>query len=116
MNEDQFIQCAISAMQGMQEAGGHIGEILDLAPEVLAKRSFDIAEAMRREYLKRYLSEHKTVKAELNKLSLMQVQALILNGYHKINGSITDQDIKDSMKIVKKMATLNKLDQEVYNI
>ena len=54
MDEKTFYQqCAISAMQGLQEGGHMIGIAADIFADELAKRSFDIAEAMVREYLRR---------------------------------------------------------------
>lgn len=51
--KETFIQqCAIAAMQGIQESG-KIGVALDAVPSELAKLSFDIAECMWAEYEKR---------------------------------------------------------------
>ena len=49
-NETFYQECAISAMQGFQEAGGKVGILADLLPEEVAKKSFDFADAMLKEY------------------------------------------------------------------
>jgi hypothetical protein len=54
MNEQDFyLQCAIAAMQGIQEMGGTMGKVLELTPEIIAKHSFDIADVMLNELRKR---------------------------------------------------------------
>ena len=54
MNNETFYQeCAISAMQGFQEAGGKIGILADILPEKKKKKSFDFADAMLNEYKNR---------------------------------------------------------------
>lgn len=59
MDKNTFIQqCAIEAMQGIQESG-KIGIAFDIVPAELAKLSFDIAESMWSEYEKRYEGGHK---------------------------------------------------------
>lgn len=52
MNDNDFyLQCAIAAMQGLQESGfKYFGTALDLMPKELASKSFDIADAMLNEY------------------------------------------------------------------
>jgi len=60
-NDESFLQekrtfikqCAIEAMQGVQESG-KFGIALEVIPAELAKISFDIAESMWDEYEKRY--------------------------------------------------------------
>lgn len=49
-NEEFYQECAISAMQGFQEAGGKLGVLADMLPEEVAKRAFDFADAMLKEY------------------------------------------------------------------
>lgn len=54
MTDKQFYQnCAIAAMQGIQESNSKFGLAMDFLPEELAKKSFDIAEHMLEEYHKR---------------------------------------------------------------
>ena len=54
MTDKQFYQnCAIAAMQGIQEANSKVGLAMDFIPEELAKKSFDIAENMLEEYHRR---------------------------------------------------------------
>lgn len=54
MTDKQFYQnCAIAAMQGIQESNSKIGLAMDFLPEELAKKSFDIAEHMLEEYHRR---------------------------------------------------------------
>ena len=54
MTDKQFYQnCAIAAMQGIQESNSKVGLAMDFLPEELAKKSFDIAEHMLEEYHKR---------------------------------------------------------------
>lgn len=48
-----YQQCAIAAMQGLQEANGKIGLIVDFLPKKMAGKAFDIAEAMLDELTKR---------------------------------------------------------------
>ena len=48
-----YQQCAIAAMQGLQEANSKIGVVADLLPKKLAAMSFEIAEAMVDELIKR---------------------------------------------------------------
>lgn len=50
---DFKLQCAISAMQGIQESGHYVGLVSDFIPKELAKKSFDIAEEMYNEAVKR---------------------------------------------------------------
>ena len=52
-NMDFYNQAAIAAMQGIQEANSKIGLVSDLLPHELAKRAFDIADAMLLEYFSR---------------------------------------------------------------
>lgn len=53
MEERQFhTQCAIAAMQGIQESG-KLGEVAELTPHLIAERAFKIADAMLDEYRKR---------------------------------------------------------------
>lgn len=50
-DDDFYAQCAIAAMQGLQESGlKYIGTTLDLMPKELATKAFDIADAMLNEY------------------------------------------------------------------
>lgn len=54
MTDKQFYQnCAIAAMQGIQESNTKLGLAMDFLPEELAKKSFDIAEHMLEEYHRR---------------------------------------------------------------
>lgn len=54
MTDKQFYQnCAIAAMQGIQESNSKFGLAMDFLPEELAKKSFDIAEHMLEEYHRR---------------------------------------------------------------
>lgn len=48
-----YQQCAIAAMQGLQESGIYLGTFFDLTPKILAKRAFSIAEAMIEELIER---------------------------------------------------------------
>ena len=47
--KDFYQQCAIAAMQGIME-NGKVGLVADLTPTLLAQKSFDIADAMLKEY------------------------------------------------------------------
>ena len=50
---DVLVQASIAAMQGIQEMGGIAGEALEIAPcTIIARKAFDIAEAMVEEYEK----------------------------------------------------------------
>ena len=54
MEDIDFLQnCAIAAMQGIQEANSKIGIVADFAPDELSKKAFDIAERMLLECHKR---------------------------------------------------------------
>ena len=54
MSEEEFWQnAALYAMQGIQETGHYVGLAADLAPQVLAEKSFNIADAMLEEMRKR---------------------------------------------------------------
>lgn len=54
MTEEEFYQqCAIAAMQGLQESSTKISLLADIAPEKTAVISFNIADAMLKEYRKR---------------------------------------------------------------
>lgn len=54
MTDKQFYQnCAIAAMQGIQESNSKLGLAMDFIPGELAKRSFDIADDMLKEMHKR---------------------------------------------------------------
>lgn len=54
MSEEEFYQqCAIAAMQGLQESSTKISLLADIAPEKTAIISFNIADAMLKEYRKR---------------------------------------------------------------
>lgn len=54
MTEEEFYQqCAIAAMQGLQESSTKISLLADVAPEKTAIISFNIADAMLKEYRKR---------------------------------------------------------------
>lgn len=54
VNELEFYQqCAIAAMQGIQEIGGKFGILADAAPKEVAKLAFNFADAMWEEYNKR---------------------------------------------------------------
>jgi len=57
--EDEFYRnCAIAAMQGIQENGTKLGEIAaELFPEKTSKLAFDMADAMLKEYRKRKQNE-----------------------------------------------------------
>lgn len=47
---DFYQQCALTALQGILESNGKIGEVAEvLPPHLLAKRVFDIADAMENE-------------------------------------------------------------------
>lgn len=48
-----YQQCAIAAMQGLQESGIYLGTLFDMAPKMLANKAFDIAEAMVNELIER---------------------------------------------------------------
>jgi len=50
---DFYQQCAIAAMQGLQEVNCKLGVVADFIPKELAARAFDIAEAMLDELTKR---------------------------------------------------------------
>lgn len=51
--QDFYLQVAIAAMQGVQEAGHCLGVVSDFLPGTLAKKSFDIADEMLKEAKKR---------------------------------------------------------------
>jgi len=54
MDIDEFYQqCAIAAMQGIQETNSKMGFVADFLPKELAMKAFDIADAMVKEYQKR---------------------------------------------------------------
>lgn len=48
-----YQQCAIAAMQGLQETNSKLGLVADFLPKELAVKAFDIAEAMINELIKR---------------------------------------------------------------
>ena len=51
MTDKEFYQnCAIAAMQGIQEADSKIGIISNFTPSELAIKAFDIADHMLKEY------------------------------------------------------------------
>ena len=50
---DFYQQCAIAAMQGLQEVNCKLGVIADFMAKELAEKAFDIAEAMLDELTKR---------------------------------------------------------------
>lgn len=52
-DSDFYRNCAIAAMQGIQEMNSKLGAIADFAPHELAIKSFDIADAMVKELHKR---------------------------------------------------------------
>lgn len=55
-----YQQCAIAAMQGVQEMGGVAGEAIEILPPVLlSKKAFDIADAMLDEWHKRKVKHFK---------------------------------------------------------
>lgn len=56
--KDFYQQCAIAAMQGIQESNSKLGLVADFIPKELAVKAFDIAEAMVKEYQKR-IKENK---------------------------------------------------------
>jgi len=58
--KDFYQQCAIAAMQGLME-NGKVGLVADLTPSLLAKKSFDIAEAMLKEYKENRADTHRNV-------------------------------------------------------
>jgi hypothetical protein len=67
MTNLQFYQnCAIAAMQGLQESTSKLGTALDFIPDELAKKAFDIADHMMTEYHKR-LAEKTYLKTERGK-------------------------------------------------
>lgn len=47
---DFYLQCAIAAMQGLQESGKKISFVSDLFPKETAKMAFKIADTMLNEY------------------------------------------------------------------
>ena len=54
MDDKTFYQeAALSALQGIQEMGGKLGILAELLPDEVAKRAFDFADSMLREYKKR---------------------------------------------------------------
>ena len=53
-----YQQCAIAAMQGIQETNCKIGLVADFLPKELAVKAFDIADVMVKEYRKR-IAEHR---------------------------------------------------------
>lgn len=54
MDDNTFYQeAALSALQGIQEMGGKLGILAELLPDEVAKRAFDFADSMLREYKKR---------------------------------------------------------------
>ena len=54
MTDKQFYQnCAIAAMQGVQESNSKLGVAIDFMPKEIAKMAFDIAEHMLEEYHRR---------------------------------------------------------------
>ena len=59
--KDFYLNCAIAAMQGLQESNSKIGTMLDFVPEELASKSFVIADHMLKEYHKR-LATHTFLK------------------------------------------------------
>ena len=58
---DFYKNCAIAAMQGIQESGSKIGLAMDFIPEELSKKAFDIADHMLTELHLR-LSEKKYLR------------------------------------------------------
>jgi hypothetical protein len=58
--KDFYQQCAIAAMQGLME-NGKVGLVADLTPTLLAKKSFDIADAMLKEYKENRADAHRNV-------------------------------------------------------
>lgn len=71
-NEEKkfYIQCAISAMQGMQEGGSNISLISDLFPKETAKMAFKMADAMLDEYYNHISTKPTTTKDWLEKKQL----------------------------------------------
>jgi hypothetical protein len=55
---DFYLQCAISAMQGLQESGKKISLVSDLFPKETAKMAFKIADAMLNEYRDRFVEKN----------------------------------------------------------
>lgn len=58
--KDFYQQCAIAAMQGIME-NGKVGLVADLTPTLLAQKSFDIADAMLKEYKENRADNHRNV-------------------------------------------------------
>lgn len=58
--KDFYQQCAIAAMQGIME-NGKVGLVADLTPTILAKKSFDIADAMLNEYKENGADNYRNV-------------------------------------------------------
>lgn len=51
--EDFYQQCAIAAMQGLQEGGRVLGVVSDVMAKATARIAFDMADAMMEEYSRR---------------------------------------------------------------
>lgn len=58
--KDFYQQCAIAAMQGIME-NGKVGLVADLTPTLLAKKSFDISDAMLKEYKENRADNHRNI-------------------------------------------------------
>lgn len=58
--KDFYQQCAIAAMQGIME-NGKVGLVADLTPTLLAQKSFDIADAMLKEYKENRADNYRNV-------------------------------------------------------
>jgi len=65
-----YIQCAIAAMQGLQEAGKRISLVSDLFPKETAKMAFRMADAMLEEYRNQFSNKEKDVEDWLEKRQL----------------------------------------------
>lgn len=70
IEEEFYQQCAIAAMQGLQESGSKLSLLADLAVEETAKLSFDMADAMLKEYIKRNNLYSKT-KTQVDKAQII---------------------------------------------
>ena len=58
--KDFYQQCAIAGRQGIVEHG-KVGLVADLTPTILAKKSFDIADAMLKEYKENRADNHRNI-------------------------------------------------------
>ena len=58
--KDFYQQCAVAAMQGIME-NGKVCLVADLTPTLLAQKSFDIADAMLKEYKENRADNYRNV-------------------------------------------------------